>query len=139
MHLHQRLHRVDETLNVRGSLHHQIQQTLNALIILRNLREHAKRQDATLRSRRRQNLVRQPLALRLRLRHAYQQSTAIRQGAAIHQLRLLLMQRQKTLMNLTENSALRQSLLAQLLSLQQHSIRREITGDETTSIRRGER
>ena len=49
------------------------------------------------------------------------------------------MQRQKTLMNLTENSALRQSLLAQLLSLQQHSIRREITRHETTSIRRSKR
>ena len=72
MHLHQGLHRIDETLNVGGRLHHQIQQTLNALIILRYLREHAKRQDATLRSRRRQNLVRQPLALRLRLRHAQQ-------------------------------------------------------------------
>ena len=136
MHLHQRLHSVDKTLNVGGRLHHQIQQTLNTLIILRDLREHAKGQDATLRSSRRQNLARQPLALRLRLRHSHQQGTAIRQGAAIHQLGLLPMQRQKTLMNLTENSALRQSLLAQLLSLQQHSIRREITGHETARIRR---
>ena len=49
------------------------------------------------------------------------------------------MQRQKTLMNLTENRALRQSLLAQLLSLQQHSIRREITRHETARIRRSKR
>ena len=44
------------------------------------------------------------------------------------------MQRQKTLMNLTENRALRQSLLAQLLSLQQHRIRREITRNKTARI-----
>ena len=58
MHLHQRLHRVDETLNVGGRLHHQIQQTLNTLIILSNLREQTVGQDAALRSRRHQNLAR---------------------------------------------------------------------------------
>ena len=49
------------------------------------------------------------------------------------------MQRQKTLMKLTENRALHQSLLAQLLSLQQHGIRREITRNKTARIRRSKR
>ena len=47
------------------------------------------------------------------------------------------MQRQKTLVNLTENRALRQGLLTQLLSLQKHRIRREITRNKTARILSG--